>query len=154
MTQTFTREQDFETALIETLTQHGWEKEVLKQPTEQELIQNWANILYQNNNTQDRLNGVPPTEGEMQQLLEHIRELRTPVRLNGFINAGYASITRDSPDDPLHQGQLLPSSSSGVTRLLQGRVDTRLLGNHASLVAQLLGRTVEVMYYSLSMVCL
>lgn len=121
MTQTFTREQDFETALIEALTQHGWEKEVLKQPSEKELIQNWANILYQNNNTQDRLNGVPLTEGEMQQLLEHIRELRTPVRLNGFINAGYASITRDSPDDPIHQGQTIALKLFGRNEIAAGQ---------------------------------
>lgn len=103
--QTFNKEEEFEQALIAMLTQKGWEKEVLYQKTEEELIQNWADILYQNNNTIDRLNNVPLTRSEMDQLLDKIAELRTPVALNGFINGRTTSIKRDNPDDPSHLGK-------------------------------------------------
>mgnify|MGYP003293105618 FL=1 len=101
----FNDEAKFEEALIATLTQKGWEKKVLKQPTEKDLLKNWADIIFANNNMVDRLNGAPLTESEIAQLLEQIRELRTPQRLNGFINGKTASIRRDNPDDDLHLGK-------------------------------------------------
>ena len=55
----FDKEADFEEKLIQTLQSNGWEKEVLHHPTEQELIQNWANILFENNRDIDRLNDCP-----------------------------------------------------------------------------------------------
>ena len=42
----FAEEKDFEKALIELLSTKGWEKDVLRFPTEEDLIQNWANILF------------------------------------------------------------------------------------------------------------
>lgn len=102
---TFTTEAEFEEALILALSKKGWEKEVLKRPTEKDLLQNWANILFENNRSIDRLNDHPLTDGEMQQILEQINDLRTPLKLNGFINGKTVSITRDNPDDKLHQGK-------------------------------------------------
>lgn len=101
---TFQKESDFEEALIKVLSNKGWEKEVLKNPTEQDLIQNWAKILYDNNRGIDRLNNYPLTDSEMQQILEQIMELRTPLRLNSFINGKTISIKRDNVDDKLHFG--------------------------------------------------
>lgn len=101
----FTKEADFEAALIRVLQNHGWAKEVLHHPTEQDLIQNWADILYENNQNIDRLNGVPLNKEEMDQLLEQIRSLRTPLALNGFINGKTVSITRRNPKDALHYGK-------------------------------------------------
>lgn len=101
----FDNEQAFEAALINALSQKGWEKEVIKYPTEKDLLQNWADIIFANNNMIDRLNGVPLTEGEMAQLLEQIATLRTPQQLNGFINGKTTSIKRDNPDDELHFGK-------------------------------------------------
>ena len=100
----FRKEADFEEALIKVLTEKGWDKEVLRHPTEQDLIQNWAKILYDNNRGIDRLNNYPLTDGEMQQIIEQITELRTPLKLNGFINGKTVSIKRDNPDDKLHLG--------------------------------------------------
>lgn len=100
----FRKEADFEEALIKVLTEKGWEKEVLRHPTEKDLIQNWAKILYDNNRGIDRLNNYPLTDGEMQQIIEQITELRTPLKLNGFINGKTVSIKRDNPDDKLHLG--------------------------------------------------
>ena len=101
----FTKEADFEAALIKMLSEHGWEKEVLNNYTEQQLIQNWADILFQNNRGIDRLNDYPLTEGEMQQVLEQIATLRTPLKLNGFINGKSVTITRDNPNDTQHFGK-------------------------------------------------
>lgn len=102
----FTKESDFENALIKMLTEScGWETEVLQYKTEKELLQNWANILFENNRQIDRLNDYPLTDGEMQQIIEQIETLRTPVKLNGFINGRSVSITRDNPDDKAHFGK-------------------------------------------------
>jgi type I restriction enzyme, R subunit len=102
---TYTTEAEFEEALISELSNKGWEKEVLKNPTEQDLLDNWAKILFDNNRGIDRLNDTPLTDGEMQQILEQIGELRTPLKLNGFINGKTVSITRDNSDDNLHFGK-------------------------------------------------
>ena len=103
---TFTSEATFEKALIKELTNNrGWEKEVLKNPTEADLLQNWAAILFQNNRDIDRLNDVSLSDTEMQQIVEQIRELKTPLKLNGFINGKTVAITRDNPNDPLHLGK-------------------------------------------------
>lgn len=95
----------FENNVIEVLQQHGWEKEVLESPTEEELIENWRNILFMNNRELDKLNNVPLTDGEMRQIIEQIEMLRTPAKLNGFINGKSVSIKRDNPNDQLHFGK-------------------------------------------------
>jgi hypothetical protein len=41
----------------------------------------------------------------MQQIMEQITALRTPLRLNGFINGKTVAITRDNPADTLHCGK-------------------------------------------------
>ena len=43
---TFNKESEFELALINVLKTKGWEENVIKYPTEKDLIKNWANILY------------------------------------------------------------------------------------------------------------
>ena len=101
----FNKESDFEAALIKILSEKGWEKEVLKNYSEQDLLRNWANILFENNRDIDRLNDYPLTDSEMQQILEQIEALRTPLKLNGFINGKSVSIVRDNSDDKLHFGK-------------------------------------------------
>ena len=101
----FSKEKDFEKAVISLLVDRGWEPETIDYPTEEELLQNWADILFQNNREQDSLNDCPLTEGEMQQLMEQIYTLRTPWRLNDFINGKSVSVRRDNPNDALHYGK-------------------------------------------------
>lgn len=103
----FDKEASFEEAVIAVLKQHGWDdaEGVLRYPTEQDLICNWAKILFNNNAGIDRLNGCPLTQGEMAQVIEQIETLKTPLALNGFINGKTISITRDNPDDVLHLGK-------------------------------------------------
>lgn len=101
----FNKESDFENALIALLFDKGWEPEVLRYPTEKDLLQNWAQILFENNRGIDRLNDAPLTDGEMEQILEQIKTLRTPLKLNGFINGKTVTIKRDNPADTLHFGR-------------------------------------------------
>ena len=101
----FRIEAEFEAALIDALQNKGWENHVLKYPTEEDLLKNWADILFENNRSIDRLNDAPLTYTEMQQIIEQVIALRTPLKLNGFINGKTVSIIRDNPDDPLHLGK-------------------------------------------------
>ena len=101
----FSEESAFENALIKKLAESGWEKDVLKNYSEEDLKQNWANILFENNRGIDQLNDYPLTEGEMQQIINQIKTLKTPAKLNSFINGKNISITRDNVDDQLHFGK-------------------------------------------------
>ena len=100
----YDKESDFEDDLVAVLKRHGWTDGVLEYPTEQDLIDNWANILFDNNKGIDRLNGQRLTKGEMAQILEQIETLRTPLALNSFINGKTVSIKRDNPADTAHFG--------------------------------------------------
>jgi type I restriction enzyme R subunit len=103
---TYSRETEFEAAVIYELRQRGWgELEVIKCPSEADLLANWKQILFENNRGKDRLNEIPLTDGEMQQVMEQIVALRTPLKLNGFINGKTVAVTRDNPADTLHFGK-------------------------------------------------
>lgn len=96
----------FEQDLIKFLyTSCGWEKEVIKYPTEEDLIRNWANILFDNNKDIDHLNNQPLTKGEMRQILNQIESLGNPYRLNEFINGKTVTIVRDNENDADHFGK-------------------------------------------------
>jgi len=97
----FNKESEFENALISILFDKGWERGVLQNPTEQDLIDNWAGILFDNNRNIDRLNNCPLTGGEMQQIIEQINTLKTPLKLNSFINGKTVSVKRDNSDKKL-----------------------------------------------------
>lgn len=101
----FNREIDFEEALISALKRKGWAEQVLKYPTEEDLIDNWSNILFENNRGIDRLNDAPLTKTEMEQILEQVIGLRAPLKLNSFINGKTVAITRDNPKDKRHYGK-------------------------------------------------
>ena len=101
----FNNENEFELAFIQALQQHGWEADVIAYPSEADLLANWANILFENNRETDRLNNQPLTAGEMAQIIEQINVLKTPFKLNGFINGKTVVIKRDNPADTLHLGK-------------------------------------------------
>lgn len=101
----FEKEADFEKALIVALQSYGWEKEVICNPTEKDLIKNWADILFENNRNIDRLNDCPLIDEEMDELLEQVKNARTPHAINGFINGKTVAITRKNPEDKLHYGK-------------------------------------------------
>lgn len=101
----FNKELDFEKALIKVLCTKGWETEIIKNPTEEDLIKNWANILFENNRNINRLGDYPLTRTEMNQIIDQIINLRTPLQLNSFINGKTVAIKRDNPDDKDHYGK-------------------------------------------------
>lgn len=102
----FKDEKEFEDALVKALTtSYGWDSKVIEYPTEEDLIANWAQILFDNNRGRDRLNEVPLTQGEIGQVFEQIRKLRTPCLLNGFINGKEIRIKRDAEADAAHFGK-------------------------------------------------
>ena len=101
----FDDELEFEHALVNELVANGWTDGILNHPTEKDLLDNWAKILFENNRQIDRLNDYPLTDTEMQQIIEQITQLRTPLKLNGFINGKTISIRRDNPDDKEHFGK-------------------------------------------------
>ena len=95
----------FEADFVRSLQENGWTDGVLKNPTEKDLLDNWAKILFENNRQQDRLSDYPLTDTEMQQVIDKINELKYPVKLNSFINGRTISIVRDNPNDLLHKGK-------------------------------------------------
>lgn len=106
MKEKYDDELEFERDLVSLLTsQKGWRDGVLKYKTEKELIQNWADILFKNNRSTDRLGNYPLTPTEMDQIITQISQLRTPLKLNGFINGKVVTIKRDNPDDIDHLGK-------------------------------------------------
>ena len=72
----FDKESDFEEAVIGVLVERGWEPEVIRHPSEADLLKNWADILFNNNRQRNCLNECPLTDGEMQQIMEQIINLR------------------------------------------------------------------------------
>lgn len=92
-------ELNFEADVIELLTKAGWEKEILKNKTIPELIENWKTILFERNRT--ALNNTPLSADEMDRVLDIVKlQANTPVKANHFINGRPIAIKRDmnSPD--------------------------------------------------------
>ena len=102
--QSFIKELSFEEALTEHLLHHGW-NEVIKNPTEEELVQNWANILYDNNRGIDKLGDYPLTPSEMQQVIDQVNMCDSPYAVNKLINGQQISIKRDNEADQNNYGK-------------------------------------------------
>ncbi|MCD8291961.1 MAG: HsdR family type I site-specific deoxyribonuclease, partial [Prevotella sp.] len=103
--QYFVKESDFEQALVEQLPNHGWEKDVIVQPTEKFLIDNWAKILFDNNRDINKLGDYPLTESEMRQIIEQVNLCDSPYKMNSFINGGQVCIRRDNQADKNNYGK-------------------------------------------------
>ena len=92
----FNKESDFEKALVALLATKGWEAQTLNYPDEAALVKNWQAHLDKTNAHIDRLD-VPLIESEMAQILEQVNELKTPYKINEFINGKTVSIKRENP---------------------------------------------------------
>lgn len=102
--QSFIKESDFEEALTENLLHHGW-NEVIKNPTEEQLVQNWANIIYDNNRSIDKLGNHPLTESEMRLVINEVNKCDSPYAVNKLINGKEICITRDCEADTNNYGK-------------------------------------------------
>lgn len=104
----YASEAEFEDAVVDALTtRHGWSKNVLMYPSVDDLVDNWAEIIFRNNNTPHRLNSVPLSAGEKQQLVEQVSALATPADVQRFLQGKETTIVRDNPDDAVHMGKLV-----------------------------------------------
>ena len=111
----FKSEDEFEKEIINVLindsgwkgyeVDHNYIPVVLEYPTEEDIIENWAKILFVNNREKDRLNRCELTKGEMSQIIEQINTLKTPLKLNSFINGKTVIIKRDNENDKLNFGK-------------------------------------------------
>lgn len=117
----YNSEPQFENDLITFLFDYGWNNKVIKYPTEEELIRNWAKILYDNNRGIDKLGDYPLTDGEMRQIISKINELHTPCALNEFINGKTVTIVRENTDDTLHFGKPVALSIYDRNQIASGK---------------------------------
>ena len=56
----FDKESDFEEAVIGILVERGWESEVIRHPSEADLLKNWASILFNNNSHRIKIKTIIP----------------------------------------------------------------------------------------------
>lgn len=92
-------ELNFEADVVELLTKAGWEREILKNKTVPELIDNWKTILFERN--RKTLNNISLSDDEMDRVLDVVKlQANTPVKANHFVNGRPIAIKRDanSPD--------------------------------------------------------
>ena len=88
-------ELNFEADFIALLQQSGWEKQVLKNYTVEDLIANWRQILFERNRAV--LHGVPLSDDEMQRVLDSLRQYAdTPVKANHFLNSAERGLASDA----------------------------------------------------------
>lgn len=102
--QSFIKELAFEEALTNHLLEHGW-NEVIMNPTEEQLVENWGRIIYDNNREIDKLGNHPLTASEMQQVMDKVNMVNSPYEMNRFINAKEVCIKRDNEADTNNCGK-------------------------------------------------
>lgn len=105
----FRNEAEFEDAVIFNLThKYRWSPNVLNRPSEADLIDNWARIVFENNNTPDRLNGVPLSEIEVETLVQEIAALHSPAAVQRWLQGREVILRRNNPADTLNHGREIP----------------------------------------------
>ena len=104
-THPFERESAFELALCHLLSEHGWSPEILVQPTEEELVENWASIIFDMNREQERLGNYPLTPSEMQQIVDQVNLCGSPYKVSKLIGGKFICIKRDNPGDTHNCGK-------------------------------------------------
>jgi type I restriction enzyme R subunit len=100
-------EENFEQDFVQLLTTAGWEPEVLRGYTVDELIENWKKIVLDRNRV--ALNGIPLSDSETYQLLDVLKQqANTPVKANLFLNSAERGVVfkRDKDSaDTAHAGK-------------------------------------------------
>lgn len=124
----YDREEKFEDDLVRCLVEEkGWKDGVLLYKDEKALLKNWADIIYDNNRDIDRLGDYPLTDGEMQQIMETVNTLKTPLRLNGFINGGTVQVIRDNESDLHNFGKLVSLKIFDRNEIAAGRTKYQIV---------------------------
>lgn len=103
----FASELDYENELIRLLEQNGWNNDsfvnVLNNPSEQDLVDNFAKIVFANNGESSKLNGVELNDKEINQILERFR--KSPYEIAIMLKEGTLTIRRDNPNDIKNNGK-------------------------------------------------
>lgn len=95
-------ELNFEHDIVDLLIQSGWESKIIKNPTMDDLVHNWKDIILERNRS--KLNNVPLSDNEMMQLRDIIKQqANTPVKANVFLNTADRGvvITRDKDSEDM-----------------------------------------------------
>lgn len=129
--QSFIKESAFEEALTNHLLRHGW-NEVIMNPSEKQLVQNWANILYDNNRSIDQLGDCQLTTSEMQQVIDQVNLCGSPYAVNKFINGQQVCIKRDNESDTNNYGKEVYLKILTRRKSLPVRAGTRLYDSRNS----------------------
>ena len=128
----FDKEKDFEDAIVTELhTKCGWDggeniPAIIENPTEDDLIQNWAKILFANNCEKTILNGCPLTDSEMKQIMSQVEQIKSSCDINALINGrifdegGLISITRDNKEDEINYGKTVYLKLFNKTHISSG----------------------------------
>lgn len=103
----FASELDYEKELVRLLEQNGWQNDsfanVLTNPSEQDLVDNFAKIVFANNSESAKLNGVELSQKEISKILGHFR--KSPYEIAKMLKEGSITITRDNPSDTKNNGK-------------------------------------------------
>jgi len=87
-------EAKFEQEIITRLSKHGWTYRAdLSYKTEDELLAHWREILFERN--VDRLNHIPLSDTEFEQLKQQIFKVKTPIEAGKLLNTGLLELVRD-----------------------------------------------------------
>lgn len=100
----FRNEAEFEECIINELISLGWEySENLKNATEEDLLENWLNTLFEIN--KNELNNFKFNNNEITQITNKINSLKTPINVNTFLNEQMFYIKRDNKNDVQKYGK-------------------------------------------------
>lgn len=101
----FDSESAFEDALVDKLTilDNQWSREVLNYKTQDELIKNWADILFKNNIY--KLNNCPLNDDEIRSIITYINSINTPYEINRLLNTNELPLRRVNPSDRRNCGR-------------------------------------------------
>lgn len=118
----FATETEFEEALVNKLTKldNQWSRDVLNYKTQDELIQNWADILFRNNIAPEKLNNCPLTKTEVESLINYVNSRNTPYEINKLLNSNELPLKRDNPSDKLHYGRYVYLNIFDKTHIAAG----------------------------------
>lgn len=113
-------ELNFEKDLIKELQNNGWEKDIIINPTEDDLIENWMKIIFESN--KGKLGNVPLSKDEKNQIMEYVKlNCNTPVKANKLILGKNICVTRDSDSkDTEHAGMAVYLDIFNYTEIAGG----------------------------------
>lgn len=122
-------ELNFEADIVKELTTVGWSllKPKSTNLTEKDLIENWRNIIFENNI--GKLNNIPLSDTEMNQIVEYVQfNCNTPVKANIFLNGKNVCIKRDIDSiDTIHAGKEIYLDIFDPTEIAGGRTRYQII---------------------------